>query len=193
MAEIQLTLTQIQTNLQTITNNQQILIKHINFQYTGANVIDISQGVLTIGTANFLGKISLAQFPNLISIVFEGSNNLNFAHFESIDISENTNLARIMSRRQANNANLSCYPWQISAPSHGKKNKFLKDQTAIPYCLVEDKKAEQLQVEVEKLSQTLIEKSQQIEDLKKKTEQTPTLEQFQELNNKANIPSQNQY
>ncbi|CAJ0842030.1 10719_t:CDS:2 [Entrophospora sp. SA101] len=148
MAEIQLTLTQIQTNLQTITNNQQIL-----------------------------SKISLAQFPNLISIVFEGSNNLNFAHFESIDISENTNLARIMSRRQANNANLSCYPWQISAPSH--------DQTAIPYCLVEDKKAEQLQVEVEKLSQTLIEKSQQIEDLKKKTEQTPTLEQFQELNNKV--------
>ena len=55
----------------------------------------------------------------------------------------------------------------------------------IPCFLVEEKKAEQLELENQQLKQQITEKVQQIEDLKKKAEQTPTFSQFQELNNIA--------
>ncbi|CAG8789642.1 5137_t:CDS:1, partial [Racocetra persica] len=80
----------------------------------------------------------------------------------------------------------------------GKKIwKHLRKQTIIPYRLVEDNKLEQLEAEVANLrqslaqkdqsiaqkDQTITQKDQTIADLNQKIQQTPTLNQFQELNN----------
>ncbi|GES90342.1 hypothetical protein GLOIN_2v1655297 [Rhizophagus clarus] len=63
-----------------------------------------------------------------------------------------------------------------------EKYKLLGKQEVLPYAFVENgKKMEQLEAEIEKLNQSIAEKDQQIESLKKENEQTPTLSQFKEL------------
>ncbi|CAG8531671.1 16260_t:CDS:2 [Dentiscutata heterogama] len=56
-----------------------------------------------------------------------------------------------------------------------KTTKYLKDQTILLHFLVEDKKLEQLEAEVENLTQSIIKKDRIIDDLNGKAQQIPTL------------------
>ncbi|CAG8776248.1 16803_t:CDS:1, partial [Gigaspora rosea] len=66
-----------------------------------------------------------------------------------------------------------------------EKYKYLQEQAIMPYILVEDRKLEQLEAEIAELRQSINHKDQIITDLNKKIQQTPTLNQFRELNNIA--------
>ncbi|CAG8816291.1 357_t:CDS:2, partial [Racocetra persica] len=111
-------------------------------------------------------SIDLSQNEKLSRIVIDGRNNERFF--------EDNSFTLLIKEIQLNGTN------------------YLKDQAIIPYFLVEDKKIDQLEAEVASLKQSLAQKDETIAqndrtivDLNKKIQQTPTLDQFQELNNIA--------
>jgi hypothetical protein len=99
---------QILDTLNNLQPEQKTQIKHVNFQQSNTQP-SISGEVLYIydydGSNNPLkGNLNLNQFPNLRTITF----NNNFRPFlETLDISENTQLNRIILLRQHNTPNLS--------------------------------------------------------------------------------------
>ncbi len=191
--------------LNNLSPDQKTQIKHVQFQQ-GTGQPNCSGETLTIYDYEASGRIlsgdlSLAQFPNLQMITF--NYNIRFGSLETIDVSENAKLIKIVLGQ-----NSQYSPFQNTRTSllikekhfsqvtvryyqydpQGRwfeKHKLLKKQAMIPCCLIEDRKLEQLEEIVEKLNQAITEKDQQIETLKKETEQTPTLGQYQELNNIA--------
>ncbi|KAF0464110.1 hypothetical protein F8M41_026548 [Gigaspora margarita] len=149
------------------------------------------------------------MFPNLRRITFNYSCAFDL---ESINISKNEKLSRIIidsgnySFTQNNHFTLLIKEIQLSriiliffdyifeSGSSRYLNTFksLREQAIIPYILVEDRKLGQLEAEVANLKQslaqkdqTIAEKDRTIADLNRKAQQTPTLSQFQELNNIA--------
>ncbi|CAG8737991.1 13155_t:CDS:1, partial [Acaulospora morrowiae] len=137
---------------------------------------------------NITGDISLAQFPNLVKITF--SKNINFTNLDSIDISENEKLCWLFGYTSFNNTYCKLFVKErqlgrviVSWGTGVRKveNK-LEHQCYIPYYIVEDRKLERLETEVERLTQDLTEKNQQIKDLQTEANEKPTLHQFQELN-----------
>ncbi|CAG8665487.1 14117_t:CDS:1 [Gigaspora margarita] len=159
-----------------------------------------SDGVLNINSDSekLKGELDLSPFPNLRKITFQGNAQFNF--LESIDLSKNQKLSKIIilnqnqnqffrnndfilliKEMQSNRIILSYYE-DTSRNVWIEKYKYLQEQTIIPYILVEDG---QLETEIAELRQSLNYKDQIITDLNKKIQQTPTLNQFQELNNIA--------
>jgi len=189
-----------QEKLNAVSDEWKKLTKHISFQ-NSTSAPSLSGNMLYIYSSTFEDKLDLSQFPNLRRISF--ANNVNANNLESIDISENAELSKIVLNESAaayplRNANCK---WLIKERQLSQvvvfyyklkyangssywmeQYELLKKQKDIPYVLVENgKKMEQLEAEIEKLNKAIAEKDQQIESLKRENEQTPTLSQFQEL------------
>lgn len=186
-----------QEKLNGLSDDWKRQTKHISFQ-NNANDPSLSDNLLYIYNYVFEGEINLSQFPNLRRISF--ASNVNVNKLESIDISENNNLNRIVLNEgsaQYPLRNSNCillikerqlsqvvvmYYERNNANTWVEKYKLLGQQGLLSYILVENgKKLEQLEAEIEKLNQSIAEKDQQIESLKKENEKTPSLSQFQEL------------
>ncbi|RIB12703.1 hypothetical protein C2G38_1791289 [Gigaspora rosea] len=195
-----------------LNNDEKIAVKHIYF-YPGddyAHQPTLSGGTLSIDRKYTLieDELDLAMFPNLRKITFDC-----IIGFESINISKNEKLSKIMTNQvntnfiDNNNFTLVIKEIQLSriifsyyeymALGNGnfgslKTSKSLREQAMIPYFLVEDRKLGQLETEVANLKQSLAQKDQTIAqkdrtiaDLTRKAQQTPTLSQFEKLNNIA--------
>ncbi|CAB4386449.1 unnamed protein product [Rhizophagus irregularis] len=189
-----------QEKLNGVSDDWKKQTKHISFQNSNS-APSFSDNVLYINNSVFEGVINLSQFPNLRRISF--ANNVSVNNLESIDISENKELSKIVLNESSSNfplrnsnCNLLIKERQLSQVvvmyyevkyANGstywlEKYKLLGQQGLLSYVLVENgKKLEQLEAEIEKLNQAIAEKDQQIESLKKENEETPTLSQFQEL------------
>ncbi|GBB91611.1 hypothetical protein RclHR1_00190024 [Rhizophagus clarus] len=189
-----------QDQLNSVSDDWKKQTKHISFQ-NGNNAPSLSSNLLNIYSQNYEGEINLSQFPNLRRISF--NNNVQVNNFECIDISENMELSKIVLNESSaafplrnSNCKLLIKERQLSQvvvfyhklkyannTSYWiEKYKLLGKQEVLPYAFVENgKKMEQLEAEIEKLNQSIAEKDQQIESLKKENEQTPTLSQFKEL------------
>ncbi|CAG8441502.1 uncharacterized protein OCT59_029282 [Rhizophagus irregularis] len=189
-----------QEKLNGVSDDWKKQTKHISFQNSNS-APSFSDNILYIYNTVFEGEINLSQFPNLRRISF--ANNVTVNNLESIDISENKELSKIVLNESAalyplrnSNCNLLIKERQLSQVVvmyhqlmyvNGtsvwlEKYKLLGQQELLPYVLIENgKKLEQLEAEIEKLNQAIAEKDQQIESLKKENEETPTLSQFQEL------------
>ncbi|CAG8785006.1 10766_t:CDS:2, partial [Dentiscutata erythropus] len=130
-----------------------------------------SDGVLSIyfTSEELKGELDLKPFPNLRKITFQ--NNVQFDNLESIDLSKNENLCKIVMEQ-------TDYQWN---PFFHNYNFIL----LIKEMQIEDRKLEQLETEIAELRQSLNYKDQIITELNKKAQQTPTLSQFRELNNIA--------
>ncbi|GES90341.1 hypothetical protein GLOIN_2v1655297 [Rhizophagus clarus] len=194
-----------QDQLNSVSDDWKKQTKHISFQ-NGNNAPSLSSNLLNIYSQNYEGEINLSQFPNLRRISF--NNNVQVNNFECIDISENMELSKIVLNESSaafplrnSNCKLLIKERQLSQvvvfyhklkyannTSYWiEKYKLLGKQEVLPYAFVENgKKMEQLEAEIEKLNQSIAEKDQQIESLKKENEQTPTLSQFKELFEKRN-------
>ncbi|CAG8516249.1 16879_t:CDS:1 [Racocetra persica] len=214
-----------QTIFKHLSNGQKTETKHIYFQ-KGNNQPSLLGEVLNVydyfNSEQLKGELDLALFPNLRKITFQQDARFNI--LESIDLSQNEKLSRIVIDGQNNDYffehnsfTLLIKEIQLSRiilaydikDYRGtrwvwiKITNYLKDQAIIPYFLVEDKKIEQLEAEVASLKQSLAQKDQTIAqkdqtiaqndrtivDLNKKIQQTPTFDQFQELNNIALVCS----
>ncbi|CAG8637879.1 hypothetical protein C2G38_2199976 [Gigaspora rosea] len=202
-----------QTLFDHLDNDQKIATEHVYFQ-NGNQQPDLSSEQLNIylNYANFTqikDELDLGIFPNLRKITFYNGCGIVL---ESINISKNEKLSRIMidggnySFTQNNNFTLLIKEIQLSriillyheyiiesgSTKYINAFKSLREQAIIPYTLVEDRKLGQLEAEVANLKQSLAQKDQTIEekdrtiaDLTRKAQQTPTLSQFEELNNIA--------
>ncbi|CAG8728350.1 1542_t:CDS:1, partial [Acaulospora morrowiae] len=131
------------------------------------------QLVVFIENESMDGALSFAQFPNLMKITF--SRNIKFTNLDSIDISKNEKLWWLYIDIYTDFMNTYCMllvkEKQLDQVivSHGNQKERMKNQCKIPYCILEDRKLEQLEAEVQKLNQDLAEKSQQIKDLQTET------------------------
>jgi hypothetical protein len=96
-----------QTILDNLQSSQKTQTKHIYFHYNGSNQATLSGETLTV-YSTYQESLNLVQFPNLRSIILE--NGVVFASLESIDISENTKINRIIFKKQLANSNLSYQP-----------------------------------------------------------------------------------
>jgi hypothetical protein len=180
--------------------------KHIRF-YNGTSNPAFSNNLLDVYFNLLDGELSLSQFPNIKTLTFN-SNSIDVTNLESIDISENLKLSKIdlcengsayhalknsscnllIREGQLNQVVVRYYKYKHSTNSSGwtqnwiEKYKLMKDQTIVPYTLVEGGKTiEQLEEEVKRLNQVVAGQDQQIEKLEKENAQTPTLSQFKEL------------
>ncbi|RIB12694.1 hypothetical protein C2G38_1790994 [Gigaspora rosea] len=182
--------------------HQKTETKHIIFQqYNDQSLFSFSNGKLTIYSdpEKLKGELDLAFCPNLRKITFQA--NIQFNVLESIDLSKNEKLSKIiilnqnqnqffrnydfilfMKEMQSNRIVISYYE-NTSGNLWIEKYKSLREQAMILYLLVEDRKLEQLKVENAELRQSLNNKDLTIAGLNKKIQQTPTLSQFQELSN----------
>ncbi|CAG8577453.1 10122_t:CDS:1, partial [Racocetra persica] len=202
-----------QTIFNHLNNDQKTGTKHIYFKQ-GQCQTSISGEQLyaydydyNISGQQLNGELDLGSFPNLRKITFDHS--IRFI-LESIDISKNEKLSRIVKPNSDDNFlennsfillvkeiqldRIIVSYYENNGSVWSKTKKYLREQTIIPYRLVEDKK---LEAEVANLKQSLAQKDQTIAqkdqtiaqkdrtiaDLNQKIQQTPTLSQFQELNN----------
>ncbi|CAG8619960.1 723_t:CDS:1 [Acaulospora morrowiae] len=171
--------------------HQKIAIKHLNFSYgLHRNVIDATDfKVYGIGE----GNLNLAQYPNLARITFQDG--IDVDKLDSVNISQNERLGRIYigsSGRRNPFRDSPCVLLvkesqvdQIIVVYYDQRNsmeKKLRRQDAIPYRVVETL---QLEAEVERLRQIIVEKDKQIERLQAEGEQRLSLVQVQELNDIA--------
>ncbi|CAG8707023.1 12784_t:CDS:1 [Gigaspora margarita] len=203
-----------QTLFNHLNNDQKIATKHVYFQ-NGNQQPTLSGDMLNIYPpyANFTqikDELDLAIFPNLRKITFWNGCQIGL---ESINISKNEKLSKILiDSRNDNFIDNNSFTLLVKEIQHSriiltyykliyygtgssanlKTSKYLREQTMIPYTLVEDRKLGQLEAEVANLKQslaqkdqTIAEKDRTIADLNRKAQQTPTLSQFQELNNIA--------
>ncbi|KAF0464112.1 hypothetical protein F8M41_026550 [Gigaspora margarita] len=183
--------------------------KHISFQNSSGQP-SLSGDTLNVcdyitNSEQIKGQLDFAPFPNLRKITF--NHNIRFNILESIDISKNDKLSRILisgndqsldffenniftlliKETQLNRVILSYNKYNPNGWT--KATAYLRKQAIIPYFLVEDNK---LESEVASLKESLAQKEQTIAkqdriivDLNKKVQKAPTLSQFQELNNIA--------
>ncbi|CAG8482584.1 3262_t:CDS:1, partial [Scutellospora calospora] len=189
-----------------LNNTQLKEITNINFN-TGNGQPSLSGDTLTIyqsfNNIQLQGVLDLVPFPNLRKILFQYD--IYYKNLDNIDISKNEKLCKITVAASGsaspfnyfvnNTFSLQVKEMQINriivfysqyyTNAWYYTGKFLREQALIPYFLVEDKKPEQLEAEIANLKQSLTQKDQTIADLNKKFQQTPTLSQFQELNNIA--------
>ncbi|CAG8775762.1 19096_t:CDS:1, partial [Racocetra fulgida] len=159
-----------QTIFNHLNNSQKTATKHINFQQSNNKQPSLSGETLNVydnpnsGLLN--GELDLAPFPNLRKITFQ--QNVRFNILESIDLSKNEKLSRIVISGQNDNFfennsfTLLIKEIQLSRiilaceikDYRGtqwvwiKTTNYLRDQAIIPYFLVEDRKIEQLEAEV---------------------------------------------
>ncbi|CAG8531688.1 16261_t:CDS:2 [Dentiscutata heterogama] len=190
-----------------LNNNQKTRTRHIIFQKGQSTPFSFSNDVLNIfsNSGKPKGELDLELFPNLRKITFQ--NNVILEHLESIDLSKNEKLSKLVIegnrdyqrnlffhnnnfiliiKEMQSNRIIACYnEYGTSREVLIEKYKYLREQAIIPYLLVEDRKLEQLGAEIIELRQSLRNKDQIIDELNKKVQQTPTLNQFRELNNIA--------
>ncbi|CAG8829319.1 8655_t:CDS:1, partial [Dentiscutata erythropus] len=144
------------------------------------------------------GQLDLSPFPNLEKVSFYY--NVRFNILESIDLSKNEKLSRIVVDGQSqnflenNSFTLLVKEVQLGriillyqkineyGSAYIKTTNYLRKQTIIPYFLVEDRKLGQLEAEIANLKkslaqkdQTIAQKDRTIADLNRKAQQTPTL------------------
>ncbi|CAG8559714.1 18439_t:CDS:1, partial [Racocetra fulgida] len=200
-----------QTIFNHLNDDQKTGTKHIYFNQSQSQPY-ISGEELYINDYNasgqqLNGELDLGSFPNFHKITFHYA--IRFNILESIDISKNEKLSRIVIDGQnsgfleSNSFTLLVKEIQLdriivsyyeNKGSWLKIEKYLRKQTIIPYRLVEDKKLEaevaNLKQSIAQKDQTIVQKDQTIAqkdrtiaDLNQKIQQTPTLSQFQELNN----------
>ncbi|CAG8762220.1 8549_t:CDS:1 [Racocetra fulgida] len=190
-----------------LKNHQKKGIKHISFtQNNGqSSLFNLSDDVLYIYSNNEQpkGGLDLEPFLNLRKITFQ-NNNIQLNSLENIDISKNEKLNKIVLEERSNtqrnnffhNNNFILLMKEIQSKriilsyycvrnngSWAEKYKYLREQAILPYLLIEDRKLEQSAAEIAELKQSLNQKDQTIADFNKKIQQTPTLDQFRELNN----------
>ncbi|CAG8496794.1 5789_t:CDS:1 [Cetraspora pellucida] len=199
-----------------LNSNQRTATKYITFQCTNGQP-SLSGEQLNIYDYNssgqqLNGELDLGIFPNLRKITFP--QNVRFNILESIDISKNEKLSRIVisgqnqnflennsfillaKEIQLNRIIVSYYVLKQNPSAWEKTENYLRKQTIIPYMAVEDKKVGQLEAEVANLKQSLAQKDQTISQKNQAIAQkdqtiadlntkTPTLSQFQELSNIA--------
>ncbi|RIB12702.1 hypothetical protein C2G38_1791222 [Gigaspora rosea] len=190
-----------------LNNGQKTTTKHIFFQNSNGQP-NLSGDTLNVydyitNTKQMKGQLDLAPFPNLGKITFDC--NIRFNILESINISKNDKLSRILisgnnqnffekniftlliKETQLNRVILSYNKYKPNGWI--KTTKHLREQAIIPYFLVEDNKLESevasLKDSLAQREQTIAKQDRIIVDLNKKAKQAPTLNQFQELNNIA--------
>ncbi|RIA90596.1 hypothetical protein C1645_769506 [Glomus cerebriforme] len=188
--------------LNNVSDDWKTLTKHIYFQ-RNTSPPSFSDNCLTLYSQTLEGELDLSQFPNLKRITFNNNFKGYVNKLESIDISENAELNKIVlndnsneyplktanckfiiKERQLNQVVITYYEilYVYNSSYWIEKHKLLNKQKIMPYVLVEKgKKIEQFEAEIENLNKAIAEKDQQIESLKKEIEQTPTQSQFQEL------------
>ncbi|CAG8737521.1 30439_t:CDS:1 [Racocetra persica] len=190
-----------------LKNHQKKEIKHIIFKQfkVQSTLFSFSDDVLDIysNSGQPKGGLNLEPFINLRKITFQSNVQLN--SLENIDISKNEKLSKIviadqnhgqlsnffhtnnfillMKEMQSNRIILCYYEYDSQNCMWAEKYKYLREQAILPYLLIEDRKLEQSAAEIAELKQSLNQKYQIIADLNKKIQQTPTLNQFRELNN----------
>src|SRR5438046_2256338 len=82
-----------QAILNSVSSEWKTQAKHIRF-INGTDDPSFSDNKLDIYSSKFEGELSLSQFPNLRSIAFQS--NISANSLESIDISENAKLNKIV-------------------------------------------------------------------------------------------------